>query len=62
MIGGLVDEDEDAGHRRIAFLNQVEQLDRRLGVYPLLLDHDGLARGEVDRAVDVDPVAAAVGR
>ena len=43
-------------------LDQVEQLDRRFGVDPIFLDNDGLARGEVDRAVDVDPIATAVAR
>src|SRR5439155_23876929 len=59
MIARVVKKDMDERQQRIERLDRLQEPDRRDGVDGYHLDHPGLAGREVDRAVNIDPLAPA---
>ena len=59
MIARVVEKDMDERQHRIERRDQFQEPDRRDGVDGYDLDHPGLAGREIDRAVNIDPLAPA---
>ena len=59
MIACVVEKDMDEHEHRIERLDRFQQPNRRDGVDGYDLDHPGLPGREVDRAVNIDPLAPA---
>src|SRR5271157_5047504 len=57
MVAGVIEEDVDAAHRRIGPLQRGEQVDGALRVDGLDFLDAGLSGLQVDRAVQVQPLA-----
>ena len=59
VIARVVKKDMDERQQRIERLDRFQEPDRRDGVDGYDLDHPGLSGREVDRAVNIDPIAPA---
>jgi hypothetical protein len=59
MIARVVKKDMDVRQHRKERLDRFQESDRRVGVDGYDLDHPGLPGREVDRAVNIDPLAPA---
>jgi hypothetical protein len=59
MIARVVKKDMDVRQHRKERLDRFQEPDRRDGVDGYDLDHPGLSGREVDRAVNIDPLAPA---
>ena len=59
MIARVVEKDMDERQHRIERRDRFQEPDRRDGVDGYDLDHPGLAGREIDRAVNIDPLAPA---
>src|SRR5258708_23219300 len=59
VIARVVKKDMDEHQQRIERLDRFQEPDRRHGVDGYDLDHPGLSGREVDRAVNIDPIAPA---
>src|SRR5665811_630616 len=59
VIARVVKKDMDEHQQRIERLDRFQEPDRRDGVDGYDLDHPGLSGREVDRAVNIDPLAPA---
>src|SRR6202161_4610015 len=59
VIARVVKKDMDERQQRIERLDRFQEPDRRDGVDSYDLDHPSLSGREVDRAVNIDPIAPA---
>src|ERR1035441_3784026 len=59
MVARVVEKDMDERHHRIERCDRFQEPNRRGGVDGYDLDHPGLPGLEVDRAVNIDPLAPA---
>ena len=57
VVSGVVEEEVDAGHRRIGALQRLEQGDRARRIDRFNIHEAGQSGLQVDRAVQVQPVA-----